>query len=111
MGYVPSVDLRRTQHDPPEAHLPVRAQRPRLAPDANRSNHRIDELDAQRAWQHHTDAGQLKGRCLHKYGACPHENSEAKRLDYGDSLLNARNSAEPNLLSYSVPNGLSAFAR
>ena len=30
------------------------AQRPSLAPDWNRSNHRIDELDAQSAWAAHT---------------------------------------------------------
>ncbi|HET9337026.1 MAG TPA: hypothetical protein VFO12_11550 [Sphingomicrobium sp.] len=40
----------------------VRAQRPRLAPDANCSNNRIDELDAQRAWQNHIDARLLKVR-------------------------------------------------
>ncbi len=32
----------------------ARAQRPPQAPDANRSNVRIDELDGQRAWQAHT---------------------------------------------------------
>lgn len=37
----------------------VRTQRPRLAPDANRSFHRVDELDAQNSWQHHIDAGLL----------------------------------------------------
>ena len=30
------------------------------SPDANRSNNRIDELDAQRAWQHHIDAGRIE---------------------------------------------------
>ena len=40
----------------------VRAQRPTLAPDANRSNVRIDELDAQNSWQHHIDTGLLKVR-------------------------------------------------
>lgn len=32
----------------------VLARRPPLAPDANRSMHRIDEFDAQLAWQGHT---------------------------------------------------------
>ena len=32
-------------------------QRPRLAPEANQSNHRIDELDAQYDWQARIDAG------------------------------------------------------
>ena len=45
-----------------EPPAPVRAQRPHLAPEANRSNNRIDELDAQRAWQHQIDAGLLKVR-------------------------------------------------
>jgi hypothetical protein len=39
----------------------VRAQRPHLAPDANRSFHRIDELDAQNSWQHHTCSELVEG--------------------------------------------------
>lgn len=31
----------------------VRAQRPAQAPDMNRSNSRIDELEAQRQWEFH----------------------------------------------------------
>lgn len=40
----------------------VRAQRPRLATEANRSNHRIDELDAQNAWLAHIAAGRFEIR-------------------------------------------------
>ena len=32
-------------------------QRPRLSPDASRSNHRIDEHDLQQDWQSRIDAG------------------------------------------------------
>ena len=48
-----------TRSEPPAF---VRAQRPHLALDVNRSNHSIDELDAQLSWQHHIDSGLLKVR-------------------------------------------------
>ena len=38
------------------------AKRPHLGSEVNRSNVRVDELDAQLAWQHHIDAGLLKVR-------------------------------------------------
>ena len=40
----------------------IRAQRPHLAPDVNRSNNSIDELNAQLSWQHRIDTGLLKVR-------------------------------------------------
>lgn len=46
----------------PEPPASVRAQRPFLAPDVNRSNNSVDSLDAQLARQHHIHAGLLKVR-------------------------------------------------
>ena len=43
----------------PEPDSKVIAGRPRLSPDANPSNHRIDELDARLAWLHQIDTGLL----------------------------------------------------
>lgn len=43
----------------PESPASPGAQRPILAPDASRSNLRVDELDAQRAWRHHIDTGRI----------------------------------------------------
>lgn len=51
---------RRKRISEPPAH--VRAQLPRLASEANRSNNRIDVLDVQNNWQHHIDTGLLKVR-------------------------------------------------
>lgn len=48
---------RKTPNSKPSAF--VRPQRPAEAPDANPSNHRIDELNAQSARQAHIATGRL----------------------------------------------------
>ena len=54
-SFRPTAKERRMTRKKPISEPPatVRAQRPHLAPDANRSFHRIDELDTQNSWQHH----------------------------------------------------------
>jgi hypothetical protein len=44
----------------PQPSARMLEQRPRLTPEANWSNHRADELDAQLDWQARIDAGLIK---------------------------------------------------
>ena len=44
----------------PRRSANILEQRPRLAPDASRSSHRIDELKLQRDWEARIDAGLIE---------------------------------------------------